>query len=123
MQADYDDVSDDDHDSASGGAPRKTEGGFLALIRLQSFDGSFPPDNRLLSILGGGASLAEAQALGVSEKIWATLLAITYLKQHMKDQPELLEGLVEKAMEFIAQTPGVDTDVLFSRAETLLAAL
>ena len=102
-------------------SPRSTEDRIVQLIRLQSFDGSFPPTTRLLSLLGGAALLGEARTLGVSEKIWATVLAIVYLKRHMKDQPELLEGLVEKATEFIAQTPGINTKALFSRAEVLLS--
>ncbi|KIP04027.1 hypothetical protein PHLGIDRAFT_121049, partial [Phlebiopsis gigantea 11061_1 CR5-6] len=98
-------------------SPRSTEERVVELIRLQSFDGSFPPENRLLSLLGGGVSFGEARALGVSEKVWATVLAVAYLQQHMKDQPELLEGLVEKATEFIARIPGINVGALFSRAE------
>ncbi|KIP07111.1 hypothetical protein PHLGIDRAFT_118361 [Phlebiopsis gigantea 11061_1 CR5-6] len=123
---DYDeDDSDKDDRTAEVDAPRETEDGFMALIRLQSFDGSFPPDDRLLSLLGGGpgVSLAEAQSPGVSDKVWATALAVACLQQLLKDQSEMLECLVEKATEFITQTPGIDMAALFSHAALLLSAV
>lgn len=95
----------------------------LQLIRLQSFDGSFPPDKRLSELLGGTASFAESQTLGVSDKVWATVLAVAWLKEYMTDEPELLADLVEKAMDFIARTPGIDTEVLFARASVVLPPL
>ena len=106
--------SDDDNDGMANGysslaSPRSTEDRVVQLIRFQSFDGSFPPTTRLLSLLGSNVSFEEARTLRVPKGVWATVLAIAYLKQHMKDQPELLESLVEKATEFIVQTPGVDT--------------
>lgn len=37
----------------------------------------------------------------MDEKVWATALAVAYLKLHMKGQPELLDGLVEKAVAIL----------------------
>ena len=96
-----------------------TEDKAIHLIRLQSFDGSFPAEDRLLGLLGLG-SFAEAQTLGISEKVWATILAVVWLKKHMKDQPELLDGLVEKAIEFVEGLRDLDVDKLLTRAQAIL---
>ena len=56
----------------------------------------------------------------VSDTVWATVLAIAYLQKHLVGQPELLEGLVEKATGFVQQTPGVDLDALLQRASELI---
>ncbi|GJE93118.1 von Willebrand domain-containing protein [Phanerochaete sordida] len=90
----------------------------FALVRLQAFDGSFPADESLDAIVGDGA-LAAAKALAVAEKVWATLLAIAFLKRHMQDK-ELLDGLVEKAMEYVAQAPDVDVEAVLARAQELV---
>lgn len=98
---------------------QSTEDKVLQLIRLQSFDGSFPATSQLLNILGGANLLAEAKALGVSEKVWATALAIAYLRKNL-NVLELLEGLVEKAMDFISQTPNANAGDLVDRAQAIL---
>lgn len=108
-------------EGARSGA-RPAEDVVTQLILLQSFDGSFPPDNKLLALLGGTISFADATPLGVSERIWATCLAVAYLKLHMKSQPELLDSLVEKAKIFISQTPGADIDKLFARAQSIVSS-
>ena len=55
----------------------------LALVRLQAFDGSFPASEQLGTIVGKDA-LAEAQTLQVPDNVWATVLAVSFLKKNMK---------------------------------------
>lgn len=90
----------------------------LALVRLQSFDGSFPPTAQLETIIGK-ICLGKAD-MSVDQKVWATVLAVAFLKIYMKDQPELLDGLVEKAMDYLSHIPGIDVEALLSRAQTIV---
>lgn len=91
----------------------------FSLVRLQSFDGSFQPSPALENIVGRGA-LVEAQNHSVDETVWATVLAVTYLKKHLTGQPELLEGLVEKAMDFLSQY-GVNVQGLLDAANSAIS--
>ncbi|KIP02807.1 hypothetical protein PHLGIDRAFT_130535 [Phlebiopsis gigantea 11061_1 CR5-6] len=123
-EADPMDTSDDimsPHVAAHSGT-QSIDDAVAQLVLLQSFDGSFPPDKHLLDLLDGVVSVAEAQSLGVSERIWATCLAVAYLRVRMNDQPELLDGLVEKAKTFISQTPGVNMERLFAHARAVVAS-
>ncbi|KAK7682854.1 hypothetical protein QCA50_014239 [Cerrena zonata] len=79
------------------------------LIRLQSFDGSFSMDDFFIEIVGKQAA-EKYQSLNISKLIWATILAIAYLRIHLTNQPELLDNLVEKATDFITET-GLPADV------------
>lgn len=91
----------------------------VRLVRLQSFDGSFAPTAELEGIVGPG-TLAEAGKLGIDKTVWATVLAVAYLQKYLKGQPELLEGLLEKAMDFISQ-PGVDFQELLDAAKLVVS--
>ena len=99
--------------------PESSEDKVLQLVRLQSFDGSFPVSPQLVQILGRTA-LSRATEFHVIGTVWATVLAIAYLQKNLIGQPELLEGLVEKAMDFVSQIPGVDCDALLERAKGLM---
>lgn len=91
----------------------------LNLIRLQSFDGSFAPTPGLEQIVGLRA-LAHATICEVERTVWATVLAIAYLRKYLTAQPELLESLVEKALDFVAQAPDVKVQELLNAATVLL---
>ncbi|THG93987.1 hypothetical protein EW026_g7389 [Hermanssonia centrifuga] len=101
-------------------APRSVEDRVVQLVRLQSFDGSFP-DSALLAQILGSEALYKAHELGVDTDVWATVLAVAYLQKYLAKQPELLEGLLEKAIEFIQQSPGIDFEALLAKAKTLVA--
>ena len=90
------------------------------VIRLQAFNGSFPVDQSLLGLLGDNISMGPAWTMGVPGNVWATALAIVWLRKHMAGQPELLDGIVDKAMEFLSQTSNVDVDVLLGHAQSVL---
>ena len=72
------------------------------LVRLQSFDGGFRVTKALIRILGETA-VDEAQKIGIDQTVWATVLAVAYLQKHLVDQPDLLDGLVEKAKEYVEE--------------------
>ena len=96
-----------------------SEDAVLQLVRLQSFDGSFSVSHALRSILGHTA-IAQGASIGVDEVVWATVLAIAYLQKHLVGQPDLLEGLVEKAMEFVEQEYEGDVNALLERARAVV---
>ena len=103
----------------------------LLLIRLQSYDGSFPLTDHLVSLLSSSSSSSSTSLTTLPtlptplpSKVWATALAVSWLKTHLAplaDRRELLDSLVEKAIEYIRfEVPDVDIDVLFARAEEAL---
>ncbi|THG99705.1 hypothetical protein EW026_g2701 [Hermanssonia centrifuga] len=114
-------------------APAPTQGGdqsvplppvddnVVNLVRLQSFDGSFSPDDSFKGIVGINA-MQEGQSLGLDPDLWATILAIAYFQKHLSNQPELRDSLAEKAREFaLARLPsGTDFASLVKRAELVL---
>ena len=102
---------------------KKPEDPIAALVRLQSFDGAFRVTAALISILGQSA-IDEAAKAGIDETIWATVLAVAHLQRYLAEQPDLLEGLVEKAREYVeeAAQPGIDFEQLLQRAATIIAA-
>ncbi|PSR77889.1 hypothetical protein PHLCEN_2v7669 [Hermanssonia centrifuga] len=102
------------------GSPRCAEDQVVQLVRLQSFDGSFPANTMLVQIVGNKA-LDEGRELGVDADLWATVLAMAYLQKYMAKQPELLEGLLEKAIEFVKQQGGADLADLLAKAQALVA--
>ena len=51
--------------------------------------------------------------------VWATVLAVAYLQKHLADQPDLLDGLVEKAKEYV-EDAGVDFAETLTQALTLV---
>ncbi len=70
------------------------------LVRLQLFDGSFALTDEFKRILGEPAC-EEGRKWGVDDMIWTTILAIAYFQKHLAGERDLLEGLVEKAMDFV----------------------
>lgn len=70
------------------------------IISLQEFDGSFTPSPQLGAIVGID-TLAKATELQVDGNIWATAVVVAYLKHHLGAQPDLLDALMNKALEYI----------------------
>ena len=73
------------------------------LIRLQSFDGSFLATldfNRIIGTL----AYEEGPKREVDDTVWATVLAIAYFQKYLVDEPDLVEGLVEKASEYVLRS-------------------
>jgi len=88
------------------------------LVQLQSFDGSFPLNDSLGQIVGHDA-IGRAAEFQVDQKKWATALAVAFFKKHLSKQPDLLQGLIDKAMEFARDD--VNFDSLVVRAKALVA--
>lgn len=88
------------------------------LVQLQSFDGSFLLNDSLGKIVGHDA-IGRAAEFQVDQKKWATALAVAFFKKHLSKQPDLLQGLIDKAMEFARDD--VNFDSLVVRAKALVA--
>jgi hypothetical protein len=88
------------------------------LVQLQSFDGSFPLNDSLGQIVGHDA-IGRAAEFQVDHKKWATALAVAFFRKHLLKQPDLLQGLIDKAMEFARDD--VNFDSLVVRAKALVA--
>lgn len=109
------------HSSAPIPSAQTYDDPVLCLVRLQAFDGSFTLNDEFREIIGEDVTDQEKGA--TDDTIWATALAIAYLRQYLADEPELLEGLVEKALDFVSQSPlarGVDFEALVEKAKGLV---
>ena len=105
-------------------APPPLEDSVLHLVRLQSWDGSFSPTSEFATLVSD-AALQSREGRDVDRKVWATVLAIAYFQKHIVGQPELLNGLVEKSMEYIERMRGalpgrVTPSALLERARRLV---
>lgn len=89
------------------------------LVRLQSFEGAFSPSTEFVAIFGRDA-VAAGRRQQLDERVWATVLAIAYLRKHLAHEPELLEGLVEKAMGFLNHAHVNDLQSLLDTAGDLI---
>ncbi|KAG1755260.1 uncharacterized protein EDB91DRAFT_1098001 [Suillus paluster] len=81
-------------------APPPVPEKMYTLISLQSADGSFTPSPRLGELVGVD-TLAKAAELNVDGNIWATAVAVAYLKRHLGSEPDLLDALLNKALEYV----------------------
>ncbi|KAI0786927.1 von Willebrand factor type A domain-containing protein [Abortiporus biennis] len=111
--------------SRSQTAPSSTESTktIFNLISLQAFDGSFTLNDDLGKIVGESA-LKVGQEIGVDATIWATALAIAYLRKHLTNQRELLEGFEQKALKFVDKSvlaAGLHFSAVLERAKMLVA--
>lgn len=75
-----------------------------AIISLQNFDGSFTPSPRLGALVGID-TLAKATELQVDANIWATAVVVAYLRHYLGTQQDLLDALMNKALEYIDGRP------------------
>ncbi|KAI0696149.1 hypothetical protein BC835DRAFT_1343242 [Cytidiella melzeri] len=91
--------------------PHQANNDVVALIRLQTFNGSFPLTPELERILGE-ENLGKGSKLGVEPTVWAVVLAVAYLQKRLTGQPGLLESILEKAAEYVSQTHGVNFEEL-----------
>jgi hypothetical protein len=85
------------------------------LVQLQSFDGSFPLSHSFGEIVGHDA-LGRAAEFQVDDKTWATALAVAFFRKHLSNQPDLLEGLLDKTMEYVRGNTNFDTLVRHAKA-------
>lgn len=91
----------------------------LSLVRMQSFDGSFSPTKELALILEADL-FSQAETLGVDGKVWATLLAVAFMKKNMSVDAEILDDLVEKALGYVKTAYSGEVGALLSRAADLI---
>ncbi|KIM54503.1 hypothetical protein SCLCIDRAFT_1221885 [Scleroderma citrinum Foug A] len=86
---------------ASTGPPTVSKDAY-ELFQLLDLDGSFSPSPELKRIVGAGV-LEKAEEFGADNKLWATVVAVAYLKENLQDEPDLLDALLAKAGDFIKQ--------------------
>jgi len=85
------------------------------LVQLQSVDGSFPLNDAFGQIVGHDA-LGRAAQFQVDDKTWATALAVAFFRKHLSKQPDLLEGLLDKAMEYVRDNANFESLVAHAKA-------
>ncbi|KZT66843.1 VIT-domain-containing protein [Daedalea quercina L-15889] len=92
--------------------PNATDDPIAAVARLQSFDGSFQLDNALRALVFSdrftlddlkNATPASIHSHPQGEQVWATAIAVAYLKTRAADQMDIWAGLWEKANEYAVQ--------------------
>ena len=105
-------------------AAKSPDGGVAGIARLQSFDGSFALDVDLVNLLGKDRTSQNDTTLSAlrnaipdsissiprADAVWATVLAIAYLKTRMPDEMNVWMKLAQKAMQYVLQTIGGDVD-------------
>ncbi|THH32860.1 hypothetical protein EUX98_g1355 [Antrodiella citrinella] len=93
------------------------------LVKLSSFDGSFSLNSMLGLIVGQAALQPTSRPAQVDPPVWATVLAVAYYQKHLASHPELLDILLEKAMEYLERvggSAGLDFIALVDQAKTLV---
>lgn len=94
----------------------------FTLVQLQDFDGSFTLNQALGNIVGQAALQKPPDV--EDDTLWATVLAVAYLRKHLAHggQSELLHGLLDKVMEYIAdEVMNARFEMLVGRARYLVA--
>ncbi|CAL1710157.1 unnamed protein product [Somion occarium] len=93
----------------------------LQLVSLQASDGSFSPSTQFTRIVGDQSDPSDQPSS--DDRLWPTALAIMYLKNHLKGQPDLLDGLAMKATRFghnAAMQSGSDFDDLLLKGDVAI---
>ena len=93
----------------------------FSLVELQNFNGRFALDGRLGAVVGQSA-LSKPDDVQVDDTLWATALAVAYLRKHLAhaSQGDLLNGLLDKVMESIGETTRDMFESLVTRAVGLV---
>jgi hypothetical protein len=92
------------------------------MVKLQQFDGSFSPMSLdFIRPLVGNSIIDEAQRLTeVESDVWVTIVCVAYLRKQLEHNPELLDNLLVKTLEYLRGRGGVDIDALLERAAMLV---
>lgn len=72
------------------------------VFQLLGLDGSFSPTAELAHVIGSGI-LDKADELGADRKLWATVVAVAYLKKNLENEPDLLDVLIAKTGDFVME--------------------
>jgi hypothetical protein len=97
-----------------------------ALIKLQSFEGSFSLSTDLATMLDVSMVELEAKirscgiglAEGLTKEVWATVLAVTMFETKLEAEKEIWELVAEKAKTWVASLEGLKGEDL-KHLETL----
>ena len=94
--------------------------GVVDLVKLQRFDGSFRRLERMRGLVGDAVVNERERLSGSEREVWTTVVGIAYLKKELSSNPELLENLLVKPLEYLRTKSGIDIDALLERAQSLL---
>ncbi|KAF5392554.1 hypothetical protein D9757_002171 [Collybiopsis confluens] len=86
------------------------------LVKEQQFDGSYPLDDHLRTLVGDRA-FNEFRRLGIDETAWSTALAVAYITQQMGNRKELLDDVVYKSLDYLRSG---GNEQLIQRATSLI---
>ncbi|KAI6139808.1 hypothetical protein BKA82DRAFT_27054 [Pisolithus tinctorius] len=89
-------------DASSAGPPTVSAEAYQ-VSQLIDFDGWFSPSAELARIVGSEI-LQKGDELRVDGRLWATLVAVAYLKKHLEKEPYLLDTILEKTGDFVRKT-------------------
>ncbi|OJD34549.1 von willebrand domain containing protein [Diplodia corticola] len=128
------DVGEDEDGQLKGAKAHDDASPLECIIALQTFEGSWALDQRLVDAVGGlpgvdgvaGVS-RELGCAGVEssviDKVVATVLAVAFLRLKVAEEEETWELVVEKAEEWLKECEGVDGEkigAMKEKAEALL---
>jgi hypothetical protein len=92
----------------------------VKLVQFQHFDGSFSMNPDIESILGPSLIQARQGLTRDEQAVWTTVCCIAYLKTLLSDNPELLDNLLIKPMDFLQSKRNIEVDRLLAHALSLL---
>lgn len=92
----------------------------VKLVQFQHFDGSFSMNPDIESILGPSLTQARQGLTRDEQAVWTTVCCIAYLKTLLRDNPELLDNLLIKPMDFLQSKRNIEIDRLLEHALSLL---
>ncbi|KAK7029653.1 hypothetical protein VNI00_014351 [Paramarasmius palmivorus] len=97
-------------------SPPRIGSDVFRLVMLQQFNGCYPLNPTLRSLVGQSA-YDEITTLSVNPDIWATALAVAYITKHLRSR-ELSNDLSRKGREYLRGVP--NGEQLISRAMSLV---
>ncbi|KAF9258585.1 hypothetical protein L218DRAFT_727505 [Marasmius fiardii PR-910] len=86
------------------------------IATLQLYDGAYPLDGKLRSIVGGSAVDELSRIVPpVSPAVWATALAVAFITKHLVHRKELSNDITLKSRKFLGKTLGSEELIIRAR--------
>lgn len=99
---------------------KQTEKGvMMQLLEIQAFDGSWQLTDNFSKILGNTMEQLRRESPVVDIDIWATALAVAFLRKNFLEQREEWEMVEEKALKWLIIKTNDDKDVLQEASKIL----
>lgn len=91
----------------------------MQLIEIQAFDGSWQLTDNFSKILGNTMEQLRRESPVADIDIWATALAVAFLRKNFLEQREEWEMVEEKALKWLSIKTNDDKDVLQEASKIL----